>query len=226
MKGFTRTPNLASRKRWFAGSTSCVSEIQCAFQKNEGALHYIQQCQNWCRGFTVIETLVAIAVLTIALVGPFYAVQQAMTQSFVARDKLIAASLAQEAIEYIRSVRDNNYHNNRSSWMTGLSGLACYGASPTQYCAVDPTRGDVNIVPQAISVHSNISAVPLLRMSSSGLYTQQTTANDSQTRFKRYVQIRTTPGSTMEVRVIVTVSWTMASVTYTTTISSYLNDWI
>lgn len=178
------------------------------------------------KGFTIIETLVAIAVLTIALVGPFYAVQQAMTQSFVARDKLIAASLAQEAIEYVRSVRDNNYHNNRASWMTGLSSLACYGASPTQYCTVDPTRGDVNVVSAAMAPYSSTSQVPALRMSSAGLYTQQTTANDSQTRFKRYIQIRTTAGSTTEVRIIATVSWTTSGVTYTTTISSYINNWI
>jgi Tfp pilus assembly protein PilV len=181
---------------------------------------------NVVRGFTVIETLVAIAVLTIALIGPFYAVQEAMTQSFVARDKLIASSLAQEAIEYVRSVRDNNYHNNRSSWMTGLSTLACYGASPTQFCTVDPTRGDVNIVPAAMTVYTNTTQIPQLRMSSAGLYTHQTTSGDSQTRFTRYIQIITTPGSTTEVRIIASVSWTTARVTYTTTISSYVNNWL
>lgn len=182
-------------------------------------------------GFTLIETMVAIAVLAIALTGPFVAVQTALNASYVARDQLVAASLAQEGMEYIRSVRDNNYLNNRSTWMTGLSGLSCYGNNPSGYCTIDPTRGDVNTAGagscnsttgSAMTYCSSFSVVPMLYISSSNLYNQQSSGTAS--RFKRGVQIQVV--SATEVRVSVTVSWTSAHQSYSVVVTDTLRDWI
>jgi type II secretory pathway pseudopilin PulG len=59
-------------------------------------------------GFTIVETLVAISILTIALTGPLAIVAQSLRASFYSRDQVTAYYLAQEAIEYIRNTRDNN----------------------------------------------------------------------------------------------------------------------
>lgn len=59
-------------------------------------------------GFTIVETLVAISILTIALTGPLSIVAQSLRASFYSRDQVTAYYLAQEAIEYIRNTRDNN----------------------------------------------------------------------------------------------------------------------
>ena len=173
------------------------------------------------RGFTLVETMVAITVLSIALVGPYIAVNNALTASYVARDKLIASSLAQEGMEYIRSVRDANYLNSRASWMTGLSGLSCYGTTPSGYCTVDPSQGDYNTNSSAISSQSSAN-VPVLYLSSTGLYNQQGTG--SPTSFRRYVQMQEI--STSEVQVTVTVTWTTSRQTYSASVVDTLRDWL
>lgn len=172
-------------------------------------------------GFTLVETMVAIAVLAVALVGPFTAVQNALNASYIARDQLIAASLAQEGMEYIRSVRDNNYLNGRT-WMDVLSTYACYGASPSNYCTVDPTQGDVHTAPStAMVAYANIGSVPSLNLSPTNLYTQQA---GTPTRFTRTVQLLVK--SANEVQVVVVVTWVSVKQTYSVTITDTLRDWI
>lgn len=59
-------------------------------------------------GFTLVETLVAISILSIAVVAPMSLVSQGLISAFYARDQVIAYFLAQEAIESVRNVRDGN----------------------------------------------------------------------------------------------------------------------
>lgn len=181
------------------------------------------------RGFTLIETMVAITVLAIALVGPFVAVRSALTGSYTARDQLIASALAQEGLEYVRSVRDNNYLNGDRGWMDGLSSLACYGANPTSYCTVDPTQGDPhNSGSDAIAAYNSVSpgdcsaGARCLYLSSTGLYNQQ--LEGTETRFKRVVQIRHI--SANEVVVSAQVHWTTNGRPYSITVTDVLRDWI
>ncbi len=58
------------------------------------------------RGFTILETLVAIAILTLSLTAPMAIVAQALQSSYYARDQVTAYYLAQEAIEFLRNKRD------------------------------------------------------------------------------------------------------------------------
>ncbi|TSC86138.1 MAG: Uncharacterized protein G01um10148_644 [Parcubacteria group bacterium Gr01-1014_8] len=63
-------------------------------------------------GFSLIETLVAISLLTIAIVVPMGLVAQSLATAFYARDQITAFHLAQEAIESVRSVRDGHILEN------------------------------------------------------------------------------------------------------------------
>ena len=173
------------------------------------------------KGFTLVETMVAIAVLAIALVGPYSAVETALNASYVARDELIASALAQEGMEYIRSIRDNNYLNSRT-WLVGLSTLSCYN-NAVSYCIVDPTLGDVNTTPSAISA-SALASVPVLKVTSTGLYNHRTIATNTNTRFKRTVQLTTVNGN--EVKVMVVVSWISAHQSYSVTVTDNLQNWL
>ncbi|OHA08412.1 MAG: hypothetical protein A3A44_00210 [Candidatus Sungbacteria bacterium RIFCSPLOWO2_01_FULL_60_25] len=71
------------------------------------------------RGFTLVETVVALAVITGALVGPFLLSSRSIFNARYAKSRLIAANLAQEGIEIIRSYRDNNVLAG-DSWDAGL----------------------------------------------------------------------------------------------------------
>lgn len=53
--------------------------------------------------------MVAITILTIAVAGPLYAANRAIVAAEISRDQLTASYLAQEGIEYVRSIRDNKY---------------------------------------------------------------------------------------------------------------------
>lgn len=59
------------------------------------------------RGFTILETLVAISILIIAITAPLAIIAQALRSSYYARDQVTAYYLAQEAVEFLRNKRDN-----------------------------------------------------------------------------------------------------------------------
>jgi len=58
------------------------------------------------RGFTLIETLVAVSLLTVAVVAPMTLTQQSLSSAYYARDQITAYNLAQEGIESVRAARD------------------------------------------------------------------------------------------------------------------------
>jgi type II secretory pathway pseudopilin PulG len=57
---------------------------------------------------TLIETLVAITILSVAIVAPMSLTIQSLLAAYYARDQVVASNLAQEAIESVRAVRDGN----------------------------------------------------------------------------------------------------------------------
>lgn len=63
-------------------------------------------------GFTIIETLVAITILMIAIAGPLTIASQALHAAQDAKNQMIATNLAQETVEEIRNLKDNNVANS------------------------------------------------------------------------------------------------------------------
>ncbi|GEM_PF-445615 len=59
-------------------------------------------------GFTLIETIVAVALLLAVVLGPIALITDALSSAAFSRNNLIANNLAQEGIEFVREIRDNN----------------------------------------------------------------------------------------------------------------------
>ncbi len=179
------------------------------------------------RGFSLVETLVAIALLAIALVGPFIAVRNALLASYAARDQLTASMLAQEGMEYVRMIRDNNYLAGRS-WTDGFGATArdaCFGASPSGVCVIDATRGDFHSDSSGMTEYPSANNAPALRLSQTNLYNQQgNSATNVVTKFKRTAVLQTI--SATEMRVTITVSWTSSGQAYTAVVTDVLRDWL
>ena len=72
------------------------------------------------RAFTLIEVLVAISLLVVALLAAISLLIRTISLSSVITDKFIAANLAQEGVELVRNLRDNNLLNGRT-WNYNLS---------------------------------------------------------------------------------------------------------
>lgn len=61
------------------------------------------------RGFTLIEVMVAVAVLSLGLMGAANLITFNISNSAKAINKTIATNLAQEGIELVRNIRDTNF---------------------------------------------------------------------------------------------------------------------
>jgi len=59
-------------------------------------------------GFTLVETLVSIAIFSISILGILSVLASGVTNTTYAKNKMIAGYLAQEGIEYVRNLRDND----------------------------------------------------------------------------------------------------------------------
>ncbi len=139
------------------------------------------------KGFTLVETLVAITMLTITIASTMGLVQASLASNSYSQQQITANYLAGEAIEYIRNIRDTNIRNN-NSWLTNIP-LSCFDEAG---CAIDTVN-------QSISACVSTCNTLLLDTSSSGYYQYQ---SGDESSFRRTVNIETiTPGVEIEVRV-------------------------
>lgn len=70
-------------------------------------------------GFTLMEVITAVFVITVGLVGVINVVQQIIDYNRVLSSRLIGAYLAQEGIEIVRNIRDTNWLEG-DPWDDGL----------------------------------------------------------------------------------------------------------
>ena len=63
-------------------------------------------CKSKCRGFTLVETLIAISIFTVSLLGIMSVLASGIADTNYAKRKMTATYLAQEGIEYMRNMRD------------------------------------------------------------------------------------------------------------------------
>jgi prepilin-type N-terminal cleavage/methylation domain-containing protein len=152
-------------------------------------------------GFTLIELIVAIFILSVAVVGIFGAFSIMVVLTYDAADRLTAAYLAQEGVEIIRNIRDSNWlrmeQESAFSWDESLS--FCESAG----CNVDFfTTGDD---PYVVMPWYN-SDLDYLNIDSNGFYSYDI---GGRTKFKRKITIETDTGAIPEyvMKISVQVSW-------------------
>jgi len=69
-------------------------------------------------GFTLVETLIAIAIFSVSIVALMSVLAQGISDTGYARKKTVAGYLAQEGIEYIRNMRDSYVLYNKQTSKT------------------------------------------------------------------------------------------------------------
>lgn len=151
------------------------------------------------RGFTLVETLVAVTLLTIAIVAPMTLTTMSFSAAYYAREQITAFHLAQEGIEAIRHIRDGNILR------------IALNASPAPLSlmeGVSSTNGAPFTV-DALNDNTALCQNPCqpLRLSN-GLYGY---GSGEQTQFVRTVSVRPVASNSDEFTVEVTVTWQTAT---------------
>lgn len=76
------------------------------------------------KGFTLIETMVAITILVVAVAAPLTLAAQSLFAAVYAKDQTTAFYLAQEAVEVVRNRRDHNMleflDGQGTTWLNGI----------------------------------------------------------------------------------------------------------
>ena len=68
------------------------------------------------KGFTLIETFVAVLILVFAVIGPLGLLSKAIADGNYAKNQVTAYYLAQEAVELFINQRDRNLEESPSDW--------------------------------------------------------------------------------------------------------------
>lgn len=158
------------------------------------------------RGFTLIETFVAISVLMTAVAGPLTIASKGLSSATIAKDQITAFYLGQDAVEFIRHRKDTNALRG-DPWLSGLE--ACIGSS----CTADSKED---------SLTSCGGTCPRLRYNDqSGFFTYSLGV---ETNFTRDVLVTSVNGH--EAAVEASVSWTtVGGFTRSFTVKEHIFDW-
>lgn len=204
------------------------------------------------KGFTLIETMIAVTILTLAMAGPLFTASRAIVAAETARDQLAASYLAQEGIEYARMMRDNQYLAAYAANSTDVATVAwdhfLNGNPDLPLNASDPSSVARCIAPAVCSLDSAVldslgngvlkectdgtcASEPLHLTGCTGtgscapsVYTQQANLSGS-TKVPFVRTIQAIPITENEEKVISTVSWDSHGTRYTVTASDHLTSW-
>lgn len=158
------------------------------------------------KGFTLVETLVAISILMLGILGPLSVASTGLRSSVYARDQITAYYLAQEGIETVRYMRDYNYIYE-NGWLEGLDD--CLIEDPNDDgCAFDIPEwfeGE-NVVPDVDKCSNGQCVNKKIYITPEGLYTH-TPGGNEETRYRRVVTITPIGDGSKEAKVVSTITW-------------------
>ena len=156
-------------------------------------------------GFTLIETLVAVSLLSVSIVAPMALTTQSLTAAYYARDQVTAFNLAQEGIEAIRAIRDGQIL--QISLNANASGIDLFGPIPVdQDFTIDSRQSTPS---SAIANCSGTCAALQTDGTLFGYDPDKTTWVP--THFTRTMRVKYVGAGHDEIRVSATVSWPTAS---------------
>lgn len=182
-------------------------------------------------GFTLVETLIAVAILMIAIAGPLTIAHKGLLSAVYANDQITASYLAQDAIEYLKNIKDNNMIQG-VEWLRGLQ--VC---NRTNVCTVDtflaspsdPTVYSAGTPPFGISTPITVSLVDgipscditacILEKDAYGYH--HPPSGGTPTHYKRYFYVDYFLDSTKQAKIVVIVKWKTGTIE---NIMTYEND--
>ncbi|MGB2762764.1 MAG: prepilin-type N-terminal cleavage/methylation domain-containing protein [Minisyncoccales bacterium] len=187
------------------------------FKKN---LYKKFRITNWRlkNGFSLLEVLVAITVITVGLVGVTGLILYNISISRVSPDRIIAVNLAQEGIEVVKNIRDSN-------WLAGNDfDEGIKGIGNEQACITEGTGGIIQyIIPPPLDVWDCGSDCQVYFKNNE--YVHDVTGN--LTKFSRLIKLdKVIIAPDHYIKVTSEVGWTDRSGNpHTVTLEDHLYDW-
>lgn len=178
------------------------------------------------KGFTLIETLVAVLILATAIAGPLTLASKGLSTALVAKDQTTAYYLAQDAVEYVRFARDTNR-------LKGNDWLAGSGSGFTNLVPCESAGGcylDSLLNAPAAPTSCAAGVCPVMDYDTGNYYFTYAGVNGGtikQTLFTRTITLTTPVGSNAsEAGLTVSVSWSdLPGLTHTITVREDLFNW-
>jgi len=180
------------------------------------------------RGFTLIETLLAVLLLTTAIAGPLTIASKGLLSATSAKDQVTAFFLAQDAIEYLRFKRDSNCLGAGSAagscpagvWLQNIVGSGACSADGTTLCQLDSVNDTVTSCSGTCSILNYNSSLGYFGYSSGSGWVQ------TPQRFIRTVKVITPwGGNSAAANFEVTVSWMTSGVAHSITVRENILNW-
>lgn len=95
---------------------------------------------NHKRGFTLIEMVISVFMITVAVVGIVQLTTKYIQNTKYEKESYIAALLAQEGVEIIKNIRDANWvESDASGWKNGLTTCSSGCEIDISYNHLSPT---------------------------------------------------------------------------------------
>lgn len=160
-------------------------------------------------GFSLLEVMIAIYIIITALTGIMALVSSINASASVSSSKLVAANLAQEGIEVVKSIRDLNFGVNAwDDWYASISGTNTY------------------LVQYNDTAWRGFQDIPLKYDSATGLYGYDA-GIDTPFAYKRRIILTKNPSGAddNEIKVEAMVSWTEHNRSQTLTVEDRLWNW-
>ena len=159
-------------------------------------------------GFTLVETLIAVAILMIAIAGPLTIANQALTSALGSRNAMIATYLAQDGMESIKNIKDNNLTDLAGFAWSNIINTSCTVSSP---CSTPQPFNYIGSDANNNIICTKVANCKLFTNDSKKVYFYggDSTNGDHPTPFTRYYYVNLNGN---EAVVTVVVSWTDGSV--------------
>lgn len=169
------------------------------------------------RGFTLVETFVAISIFLIVLIPTMSLTADSLMSSYLARDQITASFLAQEGVEMVRYLRDTGALEGDSNWLEniGPAGSRCLN---TNGCTIDP------ITKAVANCSIGIGCDPLKYNPTTRQYGYSGGPGWTESNFVRTIKVDDSI-SPDEAEIVSTVSWTTGRFDRTISVRERLYNW-
>lgn len=184
--------------------------------------------QNNKKGFSLVETLVALFVFSIAVTATMAVMSQGVSSITNSKNKITASFLAQEGIEYFRNIRDSYYlsfpEDKNTAWNDFAETL--YGSCISDGCGLSLLENytfSFTVNEFYFFIHNCDGNFCGFRyIPSSGIFIQQDTTG-AVTIFTRKIKFEKLDDNNL--KIISEVSYTQGGKTNAVSSTDYLTNW-